>query len=463
MRLNNIHSVYFIGIGGIGMSALARWFKANGRHVSGYDRTKSELTSVLESEGIDIFYEDKMGLLPDEILEDRSKVLIVYTPAIPNDHVQYGTLKDRGYTIMKRSQVLGLLTESMFTIAVAGTHGKTTTSSIVAHLLKSAGRDCTAFVGGIMTNYGSNVIIGDSEEGALMVVEADEFDRSFLTLHPDVAIITAVDADHLDIYGTGEALKESFNEFIQNIKKSGKLFVQESVATKIDLSGFDGLDIATYGLNKGDIVTEDLKINNGRFQFNYVGSDMQLDTLNLGLPGFHNVENAIAAISAGIAVGLTREEIAKGIEDYSGVKRRFEYIIDTPEMVFIDDYAHHPVEIEALMHSAKKMFPDKKITAVFQPHLYSRTRDFADGFSKALSMADETILLDIYPARELPIQGVTSEMLLDNMSNASKSVCRKEDLISSLEHKTFDVLLTMGAGDIDRMVLPIKEMLIKKI
>ncbi|MFY0653850.1 MAG: UDP-N-acetylmuramate--L-alanine ligase [Cyclobacteriaceae bacterium] len=459
MNLKDINSVYFIGIGGIGMSALARWFSANGYFVAGYDKTATTLTKQLEAESIAIHYEDSLDLVPSEVTSNKEQSLVVYTPAIPKDHKGYNFLIDNRFTLMKRSQVLGELTKSHFTIAVAGTHGKTTTSSMIAHILKASGKNCTAFIGGIMANYDSNLIIGREDEDNIIVVEADEFDRSFLTLHPDIAVITAVDADHLDIYGSVDSLKDSFKDFIKNIKRDGKLFIEEKSASKIDVEAFENLDFETYGLKADGIHAENLKVDNGAFNFDYAGTSHSIPGLLLSLPGFHNVENCVAAISVSSEIQLEPDTIATAIKGYKGVKRRFEYIIKSENLVFIDDYAHHPEELSALLTSTRALFPEKKITAIFQPHLFTRTRDFAEGFSETLSLADEVILLDIYPARELPIEGVSSEMLLDKIECSKKSVHSKDEFPALLDGKELEVLLTIGAGDIDTLVEPIKNML----
>ena len=456
MNLKKIHSVYFIGIGGIGMSALARWFNANGYFVAGYDKTPTPLTQELELEGIAVHFEDSVDAIPEKIKHNASESLIVYTPAIPKDHKEYNFLLESGFQIMKRSQVLGELTKSHFTIAVAGTHGKTTTSSIIAHILKSSGKNCTAFVGGIMTNYNSNLIIGTDAPDCVMVVEADEYDRSFLTLHPDIAVITAVDADHLDIYGSADSLKDTFKDFINNIKKDGKLFIEERAAAKVNIQDFKNVSVQTYGLKGGNVQANNVTVHNGIFHFEYSKNDFSIKDLKLSLPGFHNVENSLAAISACLAVEIEGKAIQTGIEKYQGVKRRFEYIIKSDDLIFIDDYAHHPEEITALLKSVKALYPKKITTAIFQPHLYTRTRDFADEFGKSLGLADRVILLDIYPARELPISGVTSEMLLEKTEGNEKFICSKEELIENLQNSKLEVLLTVGAGDIDALVQPIK-------
>lgn len=460
MRIADIHSVYFIGIGGIGMSALARWFHANGYTVTGYDKTSTVLTEKLIEEGIAIHFEDNIDLIPDKVKNEKDSALIIYTPAVPKDLGEYQYFIENGFDLYKRSQVLGLLTESKFTIAVAGTHGKTTTSSMIAHLLKSAGVDCSAFVGGIMTNYDSNLLIGTNND--VIVVEADEFDRSFLTLHPDVAIITATDADHLDIYGSKDSLKDSFNDFIKNIKANGKLFIEEKVAHELELNPNGNIGVETYGLTRGDIKVDDLKVANAKFNFTYQSEGKNIPGFELAMPGYHNVANAIAAIASVSKTVDSNKALVEGLNSYRGVKRRFEYIINSEDLVFIDDYAHHPEEIKALLTSVKALYPTKKITAIFQPHLFSRTRDFVDGFAESLSMADEVILLDIYPARELPIEGVSSDIIKEKLTLNNVVRYVKDDVLAHFEEYTPEVLLTVGAGNIDTLVSPIKHLLEKK-
>lgn len=460
MKLAHIHSVYFIGIGGIGMSALARWFHANDFAVAGYDKTETTLTERLIQEGIDIHFEDNISLIPEKVKNEKEGALIIYTPAVPKDLGEYQYFIEKGYELHKRSQVLGMLTESKFTIAVAGTHGKTTTSSMIAHLLKSAGVDCSAFVGGIMTNYDSNLLIGTNND--VMVVEADEFDRSFLTLHPDVAIITATDADHLDIYGSKNALKDSFNAFIKNIKTNGKLFIEEKVAHELELNPNGNIGVETYGLKGGQVTADQLTVTQAKFNFNYKSEDRNIQGFELAMPGYHNVSNAIAALASVSDTIISDEALVEGINSYRGVKRRFEYIINSEDLVFIDDYAHHPEEIKALLESVKALYPNRKITAIFQPHLFTRTRDFVDGFAESLSMADEVLLLDIYPARELPIEGVTSDIVKDKMTLSNVHRYVKDDVLTYFESNTPEVLLTVGAGNIDTLVSSIKHLLEKK-
>ncbi|MEO9964857.1 MAG: UDP-N-acetylmuramate--L-alanine ligase [Reichenbachiella sp.] len=460
MNLENLHSVYFLGIGGIGMSALARWFHANGFDVSGYDKTSTTLTDQLVAEGISIHFDDNESLISDKIKADHKGSLIVYTPAVPTKLGEYQFFVKEGFEILKRSQVLGMLTESKYTIAVAGTHGKTTTSSMVAHLLKSAGIDCSAFVGGIMTNYNSNLLIGINND--VMVVEADEFDRSFLTLSPDVAIITATDADHLDIYGSKDSLKDSFNEFIKNIKANGSLFIEEKVADELELNPNNNIKVSTYGLNAGDVKAQNLTINNAKFEFSYHADSTAVNGFELAMPGFHNVSNALAAIASVKGLISDSDHWVKGINSYQGVKRRFEYIINREDLVYIDDYAHHPEEIKALLESVRALYPNKSVTAIFQPHLFSRTRDFMDGFAESLSLADKVVLLDIYPAREQPIPGITSAAIEKKMTNGQTRSYVKDDVLQYFDDHQPEVLLTIGAGNIDTLVSPIKNKLESK-
>ncbi|MDN5201429.1 UDP-N-acetylmuramate--L-alanine ligase [Fulvivirgaceae bacterium BMA10] len=462
MRLDKVHSVYFLGIGGIGMSALARWFKRNGYFVAGYDRTATTLTEKLEEEGIEIHFDDTLEMIPEKVLNNKDETLIVYTPAIPKDHVEYNYLQEQGYTIMKRSQVLGVLTKDLYTIAVAGTHGKTTTSSMIAHIFKTAQENCSAFLGGIATNLGSNLLMNEHEgDDIKVVVEADEFDRSFLTLYPNIAVVTSADADHLDIYGDKDHLNESFRAFIERIAENGTLFINEKIAA--DLTGDkDPFNVVTYSLDSGDIKAKNIKIKDACFVFDLISENYVIHDLKLSVPGYHNVENAVASIAVAMQVGIDQESIKTAIETYAGVSRRFEYIIKEKDLIYIDDYAHHPVEIEAFLKSVKSLYPQKKLTAVFQPHLFTRTRDFASGFAKSLGLADEVYLMDIYPARELPIEGVSSDMIFKKIEIKNKYRCNKQNVLKKLEESQLEVLVTIGAGDIDCFVEPIKELLNKK-
>ena len=457
MNLKGLHSVYFLGIGGIGMSAIARWFNYIGVPVYGYDKTPSPLTETLSREGIAITYVDAIDQLPPDFASDTNNRLVIWTPAIPQNSVLKNHLIQAGYVLKKRAEVLGMITEKMYTVAVAGTHGKTTTSSLVAHLLKHAGKNIAAFLGGLTQNYQNNLILHDegSEENPVVVVEADEFDRSFLHLHPNISIVTSADPDHLDIYGDASHLLEGFRSFIQLTNPSGKLFIQNKALQKLGKNALGNTAIYEYGLESMDIKATGIHAGIKGFSFDYVAGDVKIASLLLPIPGFHNIENALAAISVALHVGVTADQVRSGLATYLGVKRRFEVVYQDENRVYIDDYAHHPEEIRSFLSSVRAIYPDKKITAVFQPHLFTRTRDFAEGFSESLSLADEVILLDIYPARELPIPGVESEMLLDGITSAKKGLKAKEELISYLEQQQPEVLVTIGAGDIDRLVLPI--------
>ncbi len=461
MKLNDYHNIYFLGIGGIGMSALARWFNKKGLNVSGYDRTSTTLTKELEREGIVVHYEDAIENIPAEVKGQKEKTLVVFTPAIPKNHIEYNHLKDNGYTVMKRSEVLGLITRGYKTIAVAGTHGKTTTSSMVAHILKVAGKDMVGFLGGITTNYNSNLVMqGEINENTVVVVEADEFDRSFLRLFPQIAIVTSADADHLDIYGDHNTLVQSFKDFIKQINKDGSLIIHESI-DELLTSDADHVKKSIYSMSRGQFFASSITAKGGFFEFDLQGLS-KVEHIKLGVPGFHNIENAIAASVAASACKVPTHIIREALESFTGVKRRFEYIIKGKRVVYVDDYAHHPTEIEAFLKSMKSLYPGRKLTVIFQPHLYTRTRDFAEGFSKSLSLADELFLMDIYPARELPIPGVDSDMLLKGITSRIKIRCGKDNLMSKLESIDADVVVTVGAGDIDTFVEPIKTMLLKK-
>lgn len=438
------------------MSALARWFKHNGKAVSGYDKTKTTLTDQLVSEGLSIHFEDSIEAIGASVRSSKEEVLVVYTPAIPSSHTGLNWFRDNGYEVLKRSEVLGVITENMRSVAVAGTHGKTTTSSMIVHLLKTAGIDCTGFLGGISTNYGTNMVLNEKAD-SIAVIEADEFDRSFLTLHPDVAVVTAADADHLDIYGHKDALKDSFRAFIKQVKPNGHLFVKNELSK--ELVGDTILSHTGYSLTQGGVRSENIRIEGSAFIFDYRNGSKDIDGIQLNVPGYHNVENMLAAIAVCRSLGADDESIKKGVRSYRGVKRRFEYKVKSDDVIYIDDYAHHPVEIDALLRSVRDLYPNRKVTAVFQPHLFTRTRDFAEGFSSSLSIADEVILLDIYPAREMPIEGVTSEMLLEGITVDKKVKASKENLISQIKEWQPEVVLTIGAGDIDKLVEPIKNAL----
>jgi UDP-N-acetylmuramate--alanine ligase len=458
VKLGKYDNVYFLGIGGIGMSALARWFRLGGMRVAGYDRTATPLTHELMEEGMEIHFEDNIEALPGYLSKD--KTLVVLTPAIPKNHLQFNYLRDNGFTIMKRSEVLGLITKGHPTIAVAGTHGKTTTSSLIAHILKSAGVNMVGFLGGITSNYESNLVMhGDVKPSTWVVVEADEFDRSFLRLFPRMAVVTSADADHLDIYGDHASMIVSFKEFIGQIDKQGMLVIHDSVAHLAD-----GLNISkqTYGMSRGQFFAGSIKASGGFFEFGLQGPGLKIEKVQLGVPGFHNMENAIAATLIALKLGISEKNIREALASFRGVKRRFEFILKHDNLVFIDDYAHHPAEIEAFLKSLRSMYEGKKLTVVFQPHLYTRTRDFAEGFASSLSLADELLLMDIYPAREEAIPGVTSDIIFKNVTAPVKIQCSKKDLMNKLEDLDVEVIATVGAGDIDTFVRPIKEMLSKK-
>ncbi|MDN5211564.1 UDP-N-acetylmuramate--L-alanine ligase [Fulvivirgaceae bacterium BMA12] len=460
MNLKNIHIAYFIGIGGIGMSALARWFNHNNVVVKGYDKTSTKLTAQLITEGMEIHFEDDISLLPEELNTFNHNALVVYTPAIPEDHRELNFLKNLGYEPKKRSEVLGIITENKFTVAVAGTHGKTTTSSMIAHLLKVAALNCSAFLGGITVNYKSNLLLNENtDEENIVVVEADEYDRSFLTLHPDIAVITSADADHLDIYDNKANMFDSFKAFIGKIANDGRLFINESIADNLLEDVRTNVSIDRYAYNGNHTFANNIRILDGDFVFDFSCPDGQIKDLRLQFPGYHNLENAIAAISVARYLGVDEAHIRNGIETYAGVNRRFEYIVKNDKFVFIDDYAHHPTEITAFIQSVKAIFPGKKLTVIFQPHLYSRTRDFAEDFAESLSLADEVFLMDIYPAREEPIEGVTADLIFDGLAVKSKARCNKKDVLDKIKAVDLEVLATIGAGDIDQLIDPLKQLL----
>ncbi|MDD7886574.1 UDP-N-acetylmuramate--L-alanine ligase [Flavivirga sp. 57AJ16] len=444
MNLNNIHNIYFVGIGGIGMSALARYFHANGKCVAGYDKAQTEITDDLVVLGIAVHFEDLIDNIPASFL-NIEKTLVVYTPAIPKNHLELTYFHDHAYRVLKRSQILGLITAHTFCLAVAGTHGKTTTTSILGHLMNECHVPLTAFLGGISENYNSNLILNGTD---VSVVEADEFDRSFLALSPDMACITSMDADHLDIYGDPSELRRSFEDFSRKLKPNGKLFVRNG----LPLQGI------TYGIEDGsDYAIQNIKIENGTYVFDVKTPKTVLESLRFNLPGRHNLLNALVALAMAIEYGCPYQQLTKALVDYKGVKRRFTYHIKTDDLIFIDDYAHHPEEINAVHQAIREMYPNKKVLAIFQPHLYSRTRDFIDGFAKSLSQFDELILLDIYPARELPIEGVTSAWLLNKIKTKNKQLVDKKELLSTIHNSHAQIVLTIGAGDIGEQVKRIKK------
>ena len=447
------------------MSALARWFQANGHQVSGYDKTETPLTLALIAEGIAIHYADAVENIPAEILENREKTLVVLTPAIPADSPEWAWLRAEGYDIRKRSQVLGVLTQGRYTIAVAGTHGKTTTSSMVAHLLNNAGLDVGAFLGGIAVNLGSNLLL-PATAVAPIVVEADEYDRSFLTLFPDVAIITSTDADHLDIYGDQAALIESFRQFVGQLKSGGTLLINHTADPSVAAAAPAGTRVIHYGLTAGqgpELFATDISAKGHQFHFNLHGPQGIISSLELAVPGYHNVENMLAAAAVAQLQGVGEEKLRVAVAAYRGVKRRFEFVVTTLQNVYLDDYAHHPREIEAFLRSVRALYPSKRLRVIFQPHLFTRTRDFAAGFSQSLSIADEVFLLDIYPAREKPLSGITSEIILANITAPTKAIVTKEQVLSMAKtDDSFDILTTVGAGDIDTLVPQLKLILTER-
>lgn len=474
MEVKDIQKIYFIGIGGIGMSALARYFRFHGKTVSGYDKTSTTLTRELEAEGIPVHYVDDPGLIPAD------PDLVVYTPAVPADHRELNYYRTHGQTLMKRSEVLGLITNHSFNICVAGTHGKTTITTMIAHILRHSGYGCNAFLGGIAVNYNSNYW---SDERNVCVVEADEYDRSFLRLRPDIAVISAMDADHLDIYGTVEAVEQAFVDFSGCLKPGGLLLSKKGLRREADLRGDRR---QTYGLEsdpstadsttdfsitevatdpaRPDYFASEIRIDQGDYLFRMQSADWSIDKVVLPMGGRHNVENAVAAIAVAHTLGIAGDKIVAAVAAFRGVKRRFEYIVKEPACVYIDDYAHHPEELRALISGAKELFPDKHCTIIFQPHLFTRTRDFSEGFAESLDLADEVFLLPIYPARELPIAGVSSELIAARMAGKKVRVADKKEILTDLENKVRKgekpaLLITAGAGDIDTLVEPIRHLL----
>lgn len=445
MNLNQIHNVYFVGIGGIGMSALARYFKNIGKQVSGYDKTPTMLTDELIESGISIHFEDNIDLIPKDFYMENT--LVIITPAVPKNHSEWNYFLEREYQVKKRAEVLGIITKDTFCFAVAGTHGKTTTSSILGHILFESGADVTAFIGGIVENYNSN-LIGSGK--TVTVVEADEFDRSFLHLHPNIACITSMDADHLDIYGTSQAIEESFIEFASKVEDKSNLFITKELP----------IEGVTCAVNEDAVYKAfNVRVGNGSYTFDVQTPTEIIKDLQFGLPGKHNLMNALMAIAMAKLFGTPTDAIAKAIASFKGIKRRFSYQIKTDKLVYIDDYAHHPTEINAVHQAVRELYPNQKVLAVFQPHLFSRTRDFADDFAKSLSAFDEVLLLDIYPARELPMEGITSQWLMDKMTNDDKKLVLKNDLIPTILAYDATVIVTIGAGDIGELVPTIKKAL----
>ena len=448
MNLNQIHNVYFVGIGGIGMSALARYFKNIGKQVCGYDKTPSMLTNELIESGIDIHFEDSVALIPASFKPENT--LVIITPAVPKSHLEWNYFLAQNYEVKKRAEVLGIITKDTFSFAVAGTHGKTTTSSILGHILYESGADVTAFIGGIVENYNSNLIgLGKT----VTVVEADEFDRSFLHLHPNIACVTSMDADHLDIYGTSEEIEASFVAFANKVEDKSQLFI----TNELPIEG------VTCAVNEEAVYKAfNVRVGNGSYVFDVQTPTETIRDIAFGLPGRHNLMNALMALAMAKTFGTSSEAIAKALASFKGIRRRFSYQIKTPNLVYIDDYAHHPTEINAVHQAVRELYPNQKVLAVFQPHLFSRTKDFADDFAKSLSNFDEVVLLDIYPARELPMEGITSQWLMSKMTSEDKKLVSKEDLISTILATDAAIIVTIGAGDLGEMVPSIKNALYEK-
>ena len=455
MDINSLRSVYFVGAGGIGMSALLRFFLSKGKNVGGYDRTPSELTAKLIEEGADIHYEECVDLIPKPF-RDRETTLVVYTPAVPSDHAELVYFRENGFEIQKRAQVLGLLTRTERGLCVAGTHGKTTTSTMAAHLLHQSHVGCNAFLGGISKNYGTNLLL--SETSDFVVIEADEFDRSFHHLTPYASVITATDADHLDIYGTHEDYVLGFRKYSSLIRPGGFLVIKKGLESVADVQ--EGVTVYTYSIDAGDFHAENIRIGGGEIVFDFVSPLGNVSGIQLGVPVYVNIENGVAAMALAQIAGATADELREAMPKFRGVDRRFDFKIKNDRIVFLSDYAHHPEEIRQSASSLRMLYPDRKLTAVFQPHLYTRTRDFYEEFAESLSLLDEVILLDIYPARELPLPGVTSRLIYDRLRpGVERCLCKKEELLKLLAGKKLDVLVTLGAGDVDDYVPQICELL----
>lgn len=462
MNILNYKLYYFLGVGGIGMSALARYFNHYGKTVLGYDKTSTALTDELKKEGIKIHFSEDVEWVKDLFSKyNKEDILVIYTPAVPKTHQELEYIVSENYLLQKRAWVLGEITKQFKTIAIAGTHGKTTTTTLVTHILKTAGVDCFAFLGGISKNYNTNLLLGDANnKDTFVVVEADEYDRSFLTLFPFIEVITSVDADHLDIYGDKESMRETYKKFSTQVQEDGALIVKKNVDNDLKLTD----KRLIYSLNLDTpYCAESVRIENGEFCYNIKSPVEPVDNVSIGLPGLHNVENSIAAVAVAQQIGIKAEKINLALRSFQGVRRRFDYRIKNEKIVFIDDYAHHPEELKAAITAAKQLYPGKKVTGIFQPHLYSRTRDFSDGFAESLDLLDECILMEIYPARELPIEGINSQMLLDKMKSNHKALVRKENMLDHLKQKNIEVLITLGAGDIDTLVAPIENMLKEKL
>lgn len=465
MNIQDFKNVFFVGIGGIGMSAIARYFKSLHKNVAGYDKTPTNLTKKLENEGINIHFNDNVNLIEKEFL-NKKDTLIIYTPAIPKNHHELSFFTENNFIIKKRAEVLGLITQNSKGIAVAGTHGKTTVSTMIAYLLKNSHLDCDAFLGGISKNYDSNLILKDEKNtNNYVVIEADEYDKSFLNLSPEITIITSLDADHLDIYKNKSNLVDTFNTFVKKIKANGILLKKKFLP--INAENLKKIKSFTYNLNKEkntDFYAENIVLKNDFYFFDLKTFDNKiLKDFSMKSAGLVNVENAIASLSIAYLLGLSKKEMQNALKNFEGIKRRFDYQINTDKIVFIDDYAHHPEELKKTILSVKKIYPNKEITGIFQPHLYSRTKDFAQDFAQSLDLLDKIILTEIYPARELPIKNVSSQLIFDNLKNKNKFLIKKDDIFKILNSEKIEVLLTLGAGSIDKLVLPIKNFLIKEL
>jgi UDP-N-acetylmuramate--alanine ligase len=463
MNLSAIRNVYFLGIGGIGMSAIARYFHALGCRVEGYDKTSTPLTKALQAEGINVQFDERIEALPAFIHQDPQATLLVYTPAIPADHPQRVWLEQSPLQLFKRSEVLGLISRDSFTIAVAGTHGKTTTSTMIAHILRSCGVNFTAFLGGISANYQTNYLRYENGKQVtkkpIVVLEADEFDRSFHRLTPDIAVITAIDPDHLDIYETEDAFREAFDVFAAKTRAAGVVYIKST----LQIAAPAGIKLQRYSIDPaapGDFTGENLRIEDGYFRFDMKNGELAAQTtFTCGLPGWHNAENAVVAAAVCIdGLGLNPEAVARGIETFNGVKRRFEYLVRNTEQVVIDDYAHHPTELDAIIGSVRMLYPDREVWGIFQPHLFTRTRDFATGFASSLAALDRLFLMEIYPAREKPLPGIDSQWLLEQVQMERKELADGPAILTTIKEEKPGVLLVLGAGDIDRLCWPIQQL-----
>jgi UDP-N-acetylmuramate--alanine ligase len=458
MNILDYKLYYFLGAGGIGMSALVRYFNHYGKTVYGYDKTETDLTRQLQDEGAQLHFDEDKALVKKLFsLYSKEDILVIYTPAVPKDHAEFVYLQNEGYNMQKRAWVLGEITKQFRTIAIAGTHGKTTTTTLTTHILKTAGINCFAFLGGISQNYKTNLLLGDAnDKDAYVVVEADEYDRSFLTLHPYITVITSVDADHLDIYGDLNAMHQTYTQFASQVQKEGFLIVKKNVDNDLRLKD----KRLVYSLNLDtEYSANSIEIIDGEFCYNINSPIEPVSHVAIGLPGLHNVENSIAAVAVAQQLGIKGDVINKALRSFKGVKRRFDYRVKSKSVVYIDDYAHHPEELRAAITAAKQLYPDKKVTGIFQPHLFTRTRDFADGFAESLDLLDVCVLLDIYPAREKPIEGINSQMLLDKMKSKEKFLVKKENVLEFLKTHPPQVVMTLGAGDIDSLIEPIEKLL----